>query len=569
MMVNKEVKQLIEQALADLSLKVEGFSVERPGESKNGDYASNVALVAFRQMAEKMNGQTNTIKVARGGMEFFDNPQQLADKIIEKIKGVKHPAILNMESAGAGFINFYLNPEFLLEQVKKVLELGDKYGVGTDVAGYKVMVEYTDPNPFKIFHIGHLLPNVIGESLSNIAEANGAEVKRACYQGDVGLHVAKAIYGLKNGQSLFEAYAYGHKMSEESEPAKLEIIELNKKIYSREDAEVNKLYDAGKQESLDYFEQMYKKLGTKFDYYFFESEAGPFGKRVVEEHQDIFKVGERGAVVYEGEQDGLHTRVFINSEGLPTYEAKELGLAKIKYDKYPYDYSIVVSANEISEYFKVLLAVMRKILPDLANKTRHVSHGMLRLPSGKMSSRTGNVIAAEDLLNEVKSKIKEKIKDNNLTDEVLTQIAVGAVKYSILKQDSSKDIIFDFDKSLSFEGSSGPYLQYTFARTQSVLDKAKNEKIEIKLDKPEEVGEIEKLLVRYPEVVYRSGEELAPHHLVTYLTELASSFNAYYANNKIVSEEENSAYRVALTAAVGQVLKNGLNLLGIVALDRM
>ncbi len=568
-MVNKEVKQLIEQALADLSLKVEGFSVERPGESKNGDYASNVALVAFRQMAEKMNGQTNTIKVARGGMEFFDNPQQLADKIIEKIKGVKHPAILNMESAGAGFINFYLNPEFLLEQVKKVLELGDKYGVGTDVAGYKVMVEYTDPNPFKIFHIGHLLPNVIGESLSNIAEANGAEVKRACYQGDVGLHVAKAIYGLKNGQSLFEAYAYGHKMSEESEPAKLEIIELNKKIYSREDAEVNKLYDAGKQESLDYFEQMYKKLGTKFDYYFFESEAGPFGKRVVEEHQDIFKVGERGAVVYEGEQDGLHTRVFINSEGLPTYEAKELGLAKIKYDKYPYDYSIVVSANEISEYFKVLLAVMRKILPDLANKTRHVSHGMLRLPSGKMSSRTGNVIAAEDLLNEVKSKIKEKIKDNNLTDEVLTQIAVGAVKYSILKQDSSKDIIFDFDKSLSFEGSSGPYLQYTFARTQSVLDKAKNEKIEIKLDKPEEVGEIEKLLVRYPEVVYRSGEELAPHHLVTYLTELASSFNAYYANNKIVSEEENSAYRVALTAAVGQVLKNGLNLLGIVALDRM
>lgn len=572
-MVNKEIKQLIEQALADLSLKVEGFSVERPGESKNGDYASNVALVAFRQMAEKMNGQANTIKVARGGMEFFDNPQQLADKIIEKIKEVKHPAILNMESAGAGFINFYLNPEFLVEQVKKVLELGDKYGVGTDVAGYKVMVEYTDPNPFKIFHIGHLLPNVIGESISRIAEANGAEVKRACYQGDVGLHVAKAIYGLKNGQSLFEAYAYGHKSAEESEGAKQEIIALNKKVYDRSDEEVNKLYDAGKQESLDYFETLYKKLGTKFDYYFFESEAGPFGKKVVEEHTDIFKVGERGAVVYEGEQDGLHTRVFINSEGLPTYEAKELGLAKIKYDKYPYDYSIVVSANEISEYFKVLLAVMGKIYPELGAKTRHVANGMLRLPSGKMSSRTGNVMAAEDLIEEVKTRIKVKIaegkKEGDISDEDLTQIAVGAIKYSILKQDSSKDIIFDFDKSISFEGSSGPYLQYTFARTQSILEKAKNEKIEIKLDKPEEVGEVEKLLSRFPEAVYRGGEELAPHHIVTYLTELTSAFNAYYANNKIVSEEENSSYRVALTVAVGQVLKNGLNLLGIVALDRM
>lgn len=568
-MVNKELKQLITEALEELSLKVEGFSVERPGESRNGDYSSNVALVAFRQLAAQVNGKSNTIKMARGGMEFFDNPQQLADKIIEQIKSKNHPAILKMESAPAGFINLFLTPEFFITKVKEALELKDKYGENEDVKGYKVAVEYTDPNPFKLFHIGHLMPNVIGEAISRVAEASGAEVKRMCYQGDVGLHVAKAIYGLQQGQALFTAYAFGNKAYEEDEAAKLEIIELNKKVYSREDEEINKLYDAGKKESLDYFEQIYKKLGTKFDYYFFESEAGEFGKKVVEDNKQVFKVGERGAVVYEGEQDGLHTRVFINSEGLPTYEAKELGLAKIKYDKYPYDYSIVVTGNEITEYFKVLLAVMGKIFPELAQKTRHVSHGMLRLPSGKMSSRTGDVITAENLLEEVKNKIKDKVKESEMTDEVLTQVAVGAIKYSILKQDSSRDIIFDFDKSISFDGSSGPYLQYTFARTQSILEKAKSEQVQIKLEQLEEVGEVEKIIARYGEAVYRAGEELAPHHIVTYLTELASAFNAYYANNKIVSEEENSSYRVALTAAVGQVLKNGLSLLGIAAPKKM
>ncbi len=562
-MIAGELKKLIEQVLSELSLSAEGFTVERPGDGKNGDYASNVALVAFRQLAAAVNSKTTSIKMARGGLEIFDTPQQLADKIINKINERGHLAIERLEVAGPGFINFYLTPQFFTDRVKEVLSMGESYGTNRDVAGYKVMVEYTDPNPFKLFHIGHLLPNVIGEAISRISEACGAEVKRACYQGDVGLHVAKAIYGLKAGQGLFESYAFGTKAYDESEEAKKEIIELNKKVYDRSDEEVNKLYDAGKKESLEYFEQLYKKLGTKFDYYFFESETGEFGKKVVDDNKNIFTVGEGGAVVYEGEQDGLHTRVFINSEGLPTYEAKELGLAKIKYDKYPYDYSIVVTGNEITEYFKVLLAVMKRIFPELAKKTRHVPHGMLRLPSGKMSSRTGEVITAESLIDEVKTKLKDKVKDNNLSDEVLTQIAVGAIKYSILKQDSSRDIIFDLDKSISFEGSSGPYLQYTLARTNSVLDKGRELGVKVSADKPEVPTEVEKVLARYPEVVYHTGEELAPHHLVTYLTELASAFNAYYANNKIVSEESVASYRLALTAAVGQTLSNGLKLLGI------
>jgi len=288
----------------------------------------------------------------------------------------------------------------------------------------------------------------------------------------------------------------------------------------------------------------------------------------------VFEKSE-GAIVYKGEPDGLHTRVFINSEGLPTYEAKELGLAKIKYEQYPYDYSIVVTGNEITGYFKVLLAAMKKIFPDLAGKTRHVPHGMLRLPLGKMSSRTGDVIMAESLIDEVKDRIKLRLdkseKGNSLNEQTLEQVAVGAVKYSILKQDSSRDIIFDLDKSISFDGASGPYLQYTFARTQSVLEKAKELGIKAELkDGLDDSYSPYRLLYKFPEVICRSGEELAPHYIVTYLNELAKQFNSYYNFIKIVDKiDKNSPTRIALTAAVGQILKKGLQLLGIAAPVKM
>lgn len=550
-MITTELKKIISEACEQAGFGAVEVKLEHPDDLTKGDYASNIALILAKQV-----GQT---------------PPEVAEKI--KTNLPSNSLIKKIEVAGPGFLNFFLTEQFFTDQVKAALAQGESYGQNEDVKGYKVMVEYTDPNPFKLFHIGHLMSNTIGEAISRIAEASGAEVKRACYQGDVGMHVAKAIYGLQNNQDLSAAYAFGAQAYEESESAKAQIVELNKKIYNRSDETVNKLYDAGRAESLKQFEVIYQKLGTKFDFNFFESEVAEFGKELVEQNIDKVFTKSDGAVVYVGEQDGLHTRVFINSEGLPTYEAKELGLAKIKYDKYPYDYSIVVTANEITEYFKVLLSALKKIFPDLASKTRHVPHGMLRLPSGKMSSRTGDVITAESLITEVKEKIKTKVaeakKESNLTETALEQVAIGAIKYSILKQDITKDIIFDLEKSISFEGSSGPYLQYTYTRTQSVLAKAKEEGLVTDLTQVESPGSVERLLARYPEIVYKAGENLAPHHLVTYLTELAGAFNAYYAGNKIASGEGASGYRLALTDAVGQTLKNGLDLLGIGAPERM
>ena len=534
-------------------------------------------------------------------------PFEIAKDLVEKLNTAGGKYFSKIEAVAPGFVNFWLRSDIFQKELAVILKDKDKYGRNDILKGQKVMVEYTDPNPFKEFHIGHLMSNAIGEAISKILEWNGAKVKRACYQGDVGLHVAKAIWGLlrKNPsigsgretkklsiKELADAYVFGAKAYEADIKSKEQINSINKEIYSQSNGEISRIYKIGRKLSLDYFEIIYKKLGTKFDYYFFESETGGIGKKVVEKNlggpstdstgslqassgsKKIFEKSD-GAIVFKGEKYGLHTRVFINSEGLPTYEAKELGLAKIKFKKYAYDKSVVVTGNEINEYFKVLLKAMETVFPDLAQKTKHLSHGMLRFPTGKMSSRTGNVIAAESLIGEVEKLVSEKIKERKLSvkekSEIEEMVAVGALKYSILKQAIGGDIIFDFGKSISFEGDSGPYLQYAYTRAKSILEKAKEEKVKPSLKlAPEDVSEVERMLCRFPEIVKSIGMAYAPHYLVTYLTELARVFNAYYAKVKIVDgSDKYSPYKVALTFAFMTVMGNGLEILGISRPEKM
>jgi arginyl-tRNA synthetase len=285
-----------------------------------------------------------------------------------------------------------------------------------------------------------------------------------------------------------------------------------------------------------------------------------------------------GAVIFRGEKfdSKLHTRVFVTSQGLPTYEAKDIAHAIRKYKEYKSDKSIIITANEQDNYFEVMLRALKEIKPEIADQTKHLSHGMLKLTTGKMSSRKGNIITGEVLIEDVENLILEKIKDREFSDEerfdVAEIVAIGAIKYSILRQAIGGDIIFDFDKSISFEGDSGPYLQYAFVRAQSIL-KISNSQFSIsKIERPEnfEITELEKCLYRFPEVVERAGTEYAPHYIVTYLTELASIFNSFYANNKIIDENDlASPYKIALTAATAHILKSGLHLLGIKVPDKM
>lgn len=510
----------IHAALSALGAEGVAFTVERPGDMTHGDYSTNAALVASKSLER--------------------NPRQVAEAICEKLGRIE--GVESISIAGPGFINFTLSRESLVPEAHVLPTL---YG------GKKIMVEYTDPNPFKEFHIGHLMSNAIGESVARLLEAVGAKVSRANYQGDVGPHVAKAIWGkLQKPESPWgEAYTYG---AQQYEAHKAEIDEINKKVYERSDEGVNALYDAGRKESLARFEDIYKKLGTKFDHYFFESETGPKGLEIVRAHADIFPESE-GARVFHG----AHTRVFVNSKGLPTYEAKELGLAEMKrslgFDEYVY-----VTASEQNGFFEVVFEAIQKVFPDLRAKLAHRSHGMMRFASGKMSSREGNVVTGESLLADMQNAARDR-----------EDVAVGAVKYAVLKSGSGKDIVFDPQKSLSLEGDSGPYLQYALVRARSLLRAAKEAGIAAGVgDAPPVATMLERLLIHYPDVVARAASELEPHYVTTYLTELASAFNSWYASEKVIGGPR-PHFGVLLAESVEKTLAHGLNLLAIPAPEEM
>jgi arginyl-tRNA synthetase len=471
------------------------------------------------------------------------------------------------------------------------------YGKNKNLAGKTVMVEFTDPNPFKLFHIGHLMSNTIGESFSRLYEATGAKVFRANYQGDVGLHVAKAVWGMEQTKKnmpgehadltekmtfLGDAYATGSRAydDESNLEARAGIDVLNEKIYSRSDATINELYDIGRKWSLEYFETVYARLGTKFDCYFFERDMVKEGLATVLAHEDIF-IKSEGATVFPGEKYGLHTRVFVSSRGLPTYEAKELGLNKKKFEEYSLDLSVIVTGNEVIDYFRVLLKAMELALPpEVAARTRHMPHGMLRLPTGKMSSRTGDVIAGESLLDKAKLALREKVSERSSLDDaereaVTEAIAVGAIKYSILKQNPGQDIIFDFEKSLSFEGDSGPYLQYAYARLRSIIRKAGEERTGAAVEFAELDSEVELALMRkifeFSDVVARAAESLTPNTVATYLHKLAVAANKFYETTPILKDEnmKRRAARLALTNVAARTIASGLALLGIKAPEKI
>ncbi len=567
--MKEKIVKILEQAVGGALPTIE---ILVPEKENFGHYATNIAMRlsgAEKPLARATRLAAEVAKAAPKG--FFEK----------------------VEAAEPGFINFWLSKKTVQGEIKKIA--GDEhYGVSKNMKGKTVMVEFTDPNPFKLFHIGHLMSNAIGESFARLYEALGAKVIRANYQGDVGLHVAKAIWGMQKMQSeassvenkmefLGRAYALGSKAYEGESDAKEAIIGINEKIYSRTDQEINKLYDEGRKWSLAYFETVYARLGTKFNDYFYEGEMAKEGMAVVAAHKDIF-IESDGVIVFPGEKYGLHTRVFVNSKGLPTYEAKELGLNKKKFELYPLDLSVIVTGNEINDYFKVLLKVMELIFPEVAAKTRHVGHGMLRLPSGKMASRTGDVIIAESMLDQVKAKLREHISEKSDLDErereeVAESIAVGAVKYSILKQSPGQDIIFDFDKSLSFEGDSGPYVQYAYARLRSILRKSsidlsgKTHGAEFHfefLDTEVELALVRKL-IELPSVVLRAGELNTPSGLVTYMYKLAVAANKFYETTPILKDEnkERRDVRLLLAKVAADALKFSLDLLGIRAPEKI
>ncbi|MGH7141592.1 MAG: arginine--tRNA ligase [Minisyncoccia bacterium] len=565
-MIRGKLEEAIRNALERLGVPGASFAIDYPPSAMGADYATNAALAAGKLLGKP--------------------PREVAEALRAVLMDAHSPHIETIEIAGPGFINFFLNKNYFAEIISTARE--EKWGRGDALAGKKILVEYTDPNPFKEFHIGHLMSNAIGESISRLLQGAGASVKRANYQGDVGIHVAKALWALmlkgwdpKNIASLGQAYVMGSTAYEDDPAAKAEIDAINKKIYEK-DPQLFPMYLEGRRASLDHFEMLYAILGTKFDLYFFESEVGERGKALVAEglKKGVFEESD-GAVIFRGERHGLHTRVFMNSAGLPTYEAKELGLVEAKKEKDSFDLSLVVTAREISDYFKVVRAAAEELSPELAGKIAARFHGFMRLTTGKMSSRKGNVITGEALIEDMIAAAKEKMADRGVDDvqkeKVARAVAVAAIKYSILRQASEKDIVFDPEKSLSLEGDSGPYLQYAHTRAVSILRNASAQGVApvdlrpqgVALTQGSQGDTLLRLISRFPEIVARAANEYEPHHVAQYLTELASNFNSFYAKEKVLDGTDAAPMKLALVDAVRQTLRNGLWLLGIEAPEEM
>jgi arginyl-tRNA synthetase len=269
-----------------------------------------------------------------------------------------------------------------------------------------------------------------------------------------------------------------------------------------------------------------------------------------------------GAIIYRGEKKGLHTLVFITSRGTPTYETKDVGLAFLREERITSDEVIIVTAIEQTGHFQVFLAALSEIAPLVAAKTKHAPHGLLRLPTGKMSSRKGNVITGAELIEDMIKEVSEKNADPIIAE----QVAIGAVKYMILRQAPGGDIIFDPEKSLSLEGDSGPYLQYALVRAKKILSYATTG--EGGSDVPETPYDIERLIIHFPQVVARAAQELAPQLVTQYLTELAGMWNSFYAKEQVLGSAE-EAYKQDVARAFANTMEKGLGLLGIPAPERM
>jgi len=563
---------LVKNEVQKLVPEVGNFSVEIP-ELVHGDLTTNICLVASK-----------VLKIS---------PQQVYEKIEQELKNNLSGAVEKLEFVNPGFINFYFKPEFVREHLcfSAKNNLGGGKVSSEKYDGKKVLVEFTSINLFKPFNIGHLMSNFTGEFISRSLESVGAKVVRISYPSDKSIGIAKAIWSIKKdggldqeiftkslgevvkylGQSYITGVAEYKKFEENKDEEKIqEVKSISNNIFGDIPGVDLDIFNYTKEKNIEYFQKFLEKMDSKFDGFIYESEAGIVGKEIVLENMPgIFQESE-GAIIYtpSEERKDINTSVFINSEGNPTYLAKDIGLLDLKFKKYsPLDFSIYVVDNEQNQHFKSVFDAGGKIKKEWEEKSVHVSHGRMTFKGKKMSSRLGGVPNAEEVIDAVVEDVKERSGGKETDFEV----AMSALRISILRSKPGVNIDFDPEKASSFEGDSGPYLCYTHARCCSLLVKGD----ELKLNSsPEnikgEVSKIERKVLQFEYILKTSAEEIAPQKLVKYLFEVAGEFNSFYATEKIISDDvEKTKYNLYLTKLVVETLGKGLHILGIKAPEEM
>jgi len=536
-----------------------GFKVEATENPDFGDYSSNVAL-------------------------GHKPPREFAEKLVAKLKADKKLGKLvdKVEIAGPGFINFWLKRNVLLGNLNEIQKEVDRYGWSDSGKGKTVVIDYSSPNIAKPFGIGHLRSTIIGQALYNLYKSLGYEVVGDNHLGDWGTQFGKLIYMIKKENikdfdvdKLEELYIKFHKLV--ADPTKVEEMESEARSWFKKledgDSEAKEIWQKCVDVSMAEFNKIYDLLGIKIDFALGESYYENEMKQMMDEAavKEHLSKGEDNALIIDLSKEGVEIPLmFLKSDGGTTYATRDLATIKFRVRKWNPDIIIYEVGAEQALYFKQVFAAAK--LLGLVKDTVilvHTAHGLYLAPDGKkFSTRKGKTIKLEEVLTEAVERAK---KLGNSNQDVAEKVGVGAIKYYDLMHSVQSNVVFDWDKMMNLEGNSGPYLQYTVARTNSVLAKKSASQGEALQDVGDLDGEelsVLRALVRFSEVIESAAKSYSPNLLCNYLYDLAQKYNAFYNKDKIIGGE-NEEFRLVLTSATGQVLKNGLKLLGIETPERM
>lgn len=537
------------------------------------------------------------------------SPEQTAQKLGEYLKA--NLTEVHNFNVIKGFLNIALSDDYWISLFNNDIN-HESFG-SIPANGEKVMVEYSSPNTNKPLHLGHVRNNLLGVSIAAILKESGYEVVKANLVNDRGIHICKSMLawlqfgngetpnssGLKGDHLVGKYYVIFDKeykkqidalISEGENPEKakkvapliLQAQEMLQKWEAGDEATLS-LWKMMNQWVYDGFSETYKKLGVSFDTYYYESNTYLLGKDMVAEglEKQVFFKKPDGSVWIDLTEDGLDEKLVQRADGTSVYITQDLGTAQLKYDDFGVDKSIYVVGNEQDYHFKVLFLILQKLGKTWANGLYHLSYGMVDLPNGKMKSREGTVVDADELIAEMeetaKIKTEELGKVAHFSEEekqhLYFTVGMGALKYFLLKVEPKKRLLFDPNESVDFQGNTGPFIQYTYARIQSVLSKVPN--YSKSNDAPKAISESEieliSLLKNYPNVLLQAAKNFNPASIANYMYDLAKTYNKFYQTESILKVEDEviKQFRLNLSEKTGIIIKRGLRLLGVDVVERM
>ena len=571
-------------------------------------YGNNDYSIQFQSTRKEFEGDITLVVFPFTRFSKL-NPEITAHKIGELLSKIE---LVERFSVIKGFLNLVISNKFWLTEFSKST-FEENYGfVDIDENSPNYLVEYCSPNTNKPIHLGHIRNNLLGFSLANILKASGKNVKKVQIINDRGIHICKSMLawqefgdgetpessGLKGDHLVGKYYVmFDHqykkevadlikkgadsKFAEEKAPILLKAKEMLLK-WEAKDEEIIDLWKKMNSWVYDGFEATYKRLGVDFDKNYYESETYLLGKEVVENGLDsgVFYKKEDGSVWIDLSSEGLDEKIILRSDGTAVYMTQDIGTAIKRHEDFNFSHMTYTVGNEQDYHFKVLFLILEKLGYSWAKSCYHLSYGMVDLPSGKMKSREGTAVDADDLMEDMFQNAKSiaeelgkiDVSKNNESKELNETVGMGALKYFMLKVDPKKRMLFDPKESIDFNGNTGPFIQYTYARIQSILRKNTGD---IKIDEDSDITDKERALIitllAFPKTIQEAANSFSPALIANYVYEIVKDFNSYYQSTPILGADSTSiiSFRVALSQQVAKVIKSSMSLLGINVPQRM